>query len=183
MSQCGVFFDVKTIYSASLLLSAVWIIQFVSWLNWPLENRRWVRGMIWNYLFPTKHSMQVCPPESPAALSSQLISMWATLTWGEETKGTSSTSMPLLIKNLLMVRGASIPWERNSNFHLEWKLLRCVPEGKKRALLFWLLLTHPADQFSLMFPRTICSLFCNPQCLGDDGDDAHLFRPPPECVC
>lgn len=35
-----------------------------------------------------------------------------------------------------MVRGASIPWERNSNFHFEWKLFRCVPEGKKRLCSF-----------------------------------------------
>lgn len=155
----------------------------MTWLNWPLENRRWVRGMIWNDLFPTKHSVQVCPPESPAALSSQLISMWATLTWGQETKGTSSTSMSLLIKNLLMVRGASIPWERNFQFSLWMKAFKMCSWREKKALLFWLLLTHPADKFSLMFPRTIRSLFCNPQCLGDDGDDAHLFRPPPECVC
>lgn len=95
--------------------------------------------------------MQVCPPESPAALSSQLISLWATLTWGQETKGTSSTSMPLLIKNLLMVRGASIPWERNSNFHFEWKLLRCVPEGKKKLCSFGFFSLTLQTSFHLCF--------------------------------
>lgn len=30
-----------------------------------------------------------------------------------------------------MVRGVSVPWERNLYFHFELKLLGCVPEVKK----------------------------------------------------
>lgn len=86
-------------------------------------------------------------------------------------------ALPVCFKvseNLLAVRGSS---REKFIFSLRIKGLRYVPT--KRLCSFWLVLSCPAAKFSVLLLHTIHSLFCNPQCLYDDGDDAHLLRPPP----